>query len=760
LRETQAQRFFGTNACRKSRSLQVQIFPSRRPKADKRGLEQLRKRPLHSVFLRLLPRQKAASLLPNMFNVLARKKWLAPDGRRGKHFRGHKRLEGAAEMSLKTLTLGSLFDGSGAFPYAALKCGITPVWASEIEPFCVRVTTKRLPQTLHLGDISKIDGGKIPRVDIISFGSPCQDMSVASGKRKGIGGKRSILFYEAIRIIKEMRGATRGKYPKYAVWENVVGAFSSGNREDFRQILQAFARIKGKSVSVPRPPKGKWLTAGEILADNYSIAYRTVDAQYFGVPQRRRRIYLVVDFGGLRASEILFNEARLFGDTSTGEGSWQGIARNSADCAHKAVSGLNSPCAQSGIDCLAPWEVQSRRVFSEKGVSPALSGSDGGGGRNPTGLVLKSINPAESERISYLSAWDCQRCRVFDEYGISPTVDAGSGGEESDFLTRHQAQKNAERGHCSLFLDSVGEGSSETISVGAFIAGQSANARSIGYSEKTAPTLKGESGGNAIPCVALPWFNFPCEACPALNAAARFNGYKSVTGSIQYAVEHSPTIEANMPPNVVYPDVARSLTARHDSSPCADRGLNVVVCPIDLRNAIRGADSGHNGVGVGYPGNPQFTMSASRGNVPAVAIENSFSYDARGNGDGKLAVVVGDHNGRISDHTSICVERKPCPVSIQGNIIGRKDENRAEGKGVNEDVSFTLNGTDIHAVAYSLDRSCYNQGKNALYDPQITEGHTFSVVARGAGAICAFPDYIVRRLTPTECASLQGMPKT
>ena len=134
------------------------------------------------------------------------------------------------------LTLGSLFDGSGGFPLGGLLAGIEPVWASEIEPFAVRVTTKRLPQMKHYGDVSALNGAELPPVDIVTFGSPCQDMSIA-GKRSGLDGSRSSLFYEAVRIIKEMRCATNGKYPRFIVWENVPGAFSSNKGEDFRCVL-------------------------------------------------------------------------------------------------------------------------------------------------------------------------------------------------------------------------------------------------------------------------------------------------------------------------------------------------------------------------------------------------------------------------------------------------------------------------------------------------------------------------------------------
>ena len=223
-------------------------------------------------------------------------------------------------MTNKTLTLGSLFDGSGGFPLGGLLAGITPVWASEIEPFPIRVTTKRLPFMKHYGNISAMDGGKIEPVDIITFGSPCQDMSVA-GRRDGLDGERSSLFYEAVRIIKEMRCATDGKYPRWICWENVPGAFSSGTPkgEDFRIVLEEIVRVKCDSVSVPRPDSGRWESAGRILLGaDFSLAWRCLDAQYWGVAQRRKRIFLIADFAGRSAPKILFVPESLSGNSAPG----------------------------------------------------------------------------------------------------------------------------------------------------------------------------------------------------------------------------------------------------------------------------------------------------------------------------------------------------------------------------------------------------------------------------------------------------------
>ena len=236
---------------------------------------------------------------------------------------------------MERLTLGSLFDGAGTMPYAATLCGITPLWSSEIEKYPLAVTKARFPDVMQLGDITKIDGRKIPPVDIITFGSPCQDLSVA-GRRAGLAGERSGLFMEAIRIIKEMRDernrrADEPVRPRYAVWENVPGAFSSNKGEDFRVVLEELCRVKDGNAAVPRPADGKWADAGAIVADGYSVAWRVLDAQYWGVPQRRRRIYLVADFGGQRAAEILFEREGLQRSFKSSREAWEAVGRDIAD---------------------------------------------------------------------------------------------------------------------------------------------------------------------------------------------------------------------------------------------------------------------------------------------------------------------------------------------------------------------------------------------------------------------------------------------
>jgi DNA (cytosine-5)-methyltransferase 1 len=206
----------------------------------------------------------------------------------------------------REVTLGSLFDGIGGFPLAASRAGIRPVWASEIQKAPVSITKKHFPEMEHLGDIRKINGANIKPVDIITFGSPCQDLSV-SGRRAGLRGKRSSLFLQAVRIIKEMRVATNNTYPTRIVWENVPGAFSTNSGNDFKTVIEQIATIAEPGISVPRPPGGRWLAAGAVLGDGYSVAWRCLDAQYWGLPQKRRRIFLVADFTGKCAGEILFD---------------------------------------------------------------------------------------------------------------------------------------------------------------------------------------------------------------------------------------------------------------------------------------------------------------------------------------------------------------------------------------------------------------------------------------------------------------------
>lgn len=236
------------------------------------------------------------------------------------------------------MKLGSLFDGSGGFPLAGSLCGIEPVWASEVEPYPIAVTKSRFPNMKHWGSVTDINGGDIEPVDIITFGSPCQDLSVA-GKRAGLKHEangddettRSGLFMEAVRIIKEMRKATNGEYPTFAVWENVPGAFSSNKGEDFRTVLEELIKIVEPTAVMPAVPKNGWPYADSYCGDGWSLAYRVFDAQYWGVPQRRRRIYLVLDLRGQCAGKVSFEREGVRWNFATFKTEGQGTSGDAAN---------------------------------------------------------------------------------------------------------------------------------------------------------------------------------------------------------------------------------------------------------------------------------------------------------------------------------------------------------------------------------------------------------------------------------------------
>lgn len=248
---------------------------------------------------------------------------------------------------MQELTLGSLFDGIGGFCYAATLTGrIKPIWAAEIEQNCIDITRYHFPEVMHVGSVTELKGNEIQPVDIITFGSPCQDLSIA-GARKGLKGNRSGLFLEAIRIIEEMRLATNGKYPTFIIWENVPGAFSSRDGADFRTVLEKIAK-----TNIPMPASGKWATAGMVRGGGVDTAWRVLDAQYWGVPQRRKRIYLIGDFGGQRAGEILFKSESLLGYTPKSK-------EQRAETAGQPTDSIRAESSRGRIPCIIHEEKRS-----------------------------------------------------------------------------------------------------------------------------------------------------------------------------------------------------------------------------------------------------------------------------------------------------------------------------------------------------------------------------------------------------------------
>ena len=548
---------------------------------------------------------------------------------------------------MNNLTLGSLFDGSGGFPLGGLISGITPVWASEIEPFPIRVTTKRLPFMKHYGDISQMDGRKIEPVDIITFGSPCTDMSVA-GRRAGLDGRQSVLFYQAIRIIKEMRCATNGRYPRYIVWENVPGAFSSNSGEDFKAVLEAVIGVAEPETQVPMPEKNRWPYADCYMGNGWSVTYRVLDAQYWGVPQRRKRIYLVADFAGWSAFDILFKSEGLSGYSAEGFCAWQRTAGSSADRSGTAGFCLND-----------------------------------------------------------------------------------QGGQRMDVTDDVSATLRAEAHHPPCVLESAG-----------FCTEHSSRSRSIGYEEETSPTLR---AGVVPAAVALE--NHPTDCRVKI----------SDDDTVQTLTSRMGTGGGNVP----------LVMGKHTKA--------YGICSKDS-NAMK-SNNPHSGfyeAGTartldGNGGNP----TCNQGGIAVVAFTQNQRDEVRDLGE--QSAVVCANSGTIQQ-----------TFVLQGNMIGRSDENGPQGEGINEDVSFTLNTVDRHAVyamttgnfsqvtehavptlmardfkdptavCYGIGRDTINQSKNARFSPAFDKELQPTLVAKGPGSIQR--GYTVRRLTPTECARLQGFP--
>ena len=561
-------------------------------------------------------------------------------------------------MSNEQLTLGSLFDGSGGFLLGGVLAGIKPVWKSEIEPFPIAVTNRRFPEVRHYGDVTKLNSAEIEPVDIITFGSPCQDMSIA-GKRAGLDGSRSNLFYEAIRIVKEMRCATNGKYPRYLVWENVLGAFSSNGGEDFKAVLESVCSVKGDKADIPRP--AKWANAGEIVADNYSVAWRVLDAQYWGVPQRRKRIFLVADLAGGSAGKVLFESEGVSGYSAEGFRAWQGAAQNA-----ERRAGTSSVCL-----------------------------NDQGG----------------------------QRIDVSDD--VTATLRAET------------------HGHPPAVMQSAG-----------FCTEHSAKARSIGYEKETSPTLR----AGTVPAAVYENHSQDTRYTKLSDVAPTVSSTYGTGGNNQpFVVENTECFDVRFTSEGT--KNARQNCYKTETARTIDTGGNA-------------PDSNQGGVAVVYGICSKESNSMKSGNPNSGFYKADTARTLDGNGgdpscnQGGMAVVES--------------------YGIQGSMIGRENKNGPMGSGVSEDVSFTLNTTDRHAVAFTQDTyskysendkggalrakgGMYGGGSETLvystsknsHHTQADENIANTLVAsdyKDPPTVTAEPFYIVRRLTPTECARLQGFP--
>lgn len=403
------------------------------------------------------------------------------------------------------MKLGSLFDGSGGFPLAGSLCGIEPAWASEVEPYPIAVTRSRFPNMKHLGDISKINGAEVEPVDIITFGSPCQDLSVA-GKRAGLKHEangdeettRSGLFMEAVRIIREMKEATHGRFPAYALWENVPGAFSSNGGEDFRIVLEELIKIVEPTAVMPAVPKNGWPYADSYCGDGWSLAYRVFDAQYWGVPQRRRRIHLVLDLRGERAREVLFEREGVRGYFAEGRTPWQGTAAHAEDCA-----------GADDREGAVPYTLKIR------------SGCEGGG----KGALI------QTDKNATLATNNDQY--LFQPVTLEPGIAAREGGHIYEGVS---GTLRAEAGDNRMAV---------AYSAG-FCPEQSAKTRGIGYEEEMAPTLR----AGVTPGVAYSIENHPADSRVSIDESGKV---QTLTSRMGTGGGNVPTLKARdwKDPNVV-----------------------------------------------------------------------------------------------------------------------------------------------------------------------------------------------------------------
>nr|DAJ02191.1 MAG TPA: Cytosine specific methyltransferase [Caudoviricetes sp.] len=288
------------------------------------------------------------------------------------------------------LTLGSLFDGLGGWQIAATRNDIKPIWSSEIELLPLAVTAQRFPNTEQLGDITKIDGSKITPVDIITMGSPCQNLSIA-GNRKGLKGEQSSLFMHGIRIIREMQKATAGRYPRFVVWENVSGAFNSNRGIDFKTVLEEITETE-----IPMPSSKKWTSAGLVRSGKCNVAWRILDAQYWGVAQRRKRIFLIADFTaiGRRADKILFESKGLQGDITPSENEGKAVAAIAKTSTYKTVTAYDMTHADDVI-----------RTYKNNIIGTLQARMGTGGNQVPiihAHDFVRKLTPLECERLQGL----------------------------------------------------------------------------------------------------------------------------------------------------------------------------------------------------------------------------------------------------------------------------------------------------------------------------------------------------------------------
>ena len=634
--------------------------------------------------------------------------------------------------------LGSLFDGSGGFPLAGLLCDIEPRWASEVEPYPIAVTRSRFPTMKHLGDISKVNGAEVEPVDIITFGSPCQDLSVA-GKRAGLKHEangdeettRSGLFMEAVRIIKEMKEATNGEYPRFALWENVPGAFSSNKGEDFRVVLEELIKIVEPAAVMPEVPKNGWAYADSYVGNGWSIAYRVFDAQYWGVPQRRRRIHLVADLGGTCAREVLFEREGVRGYFAKGGTAWESLAAY----AEGSVGATN----REGVGL----DLYNHTLTGV--VAATLTSATGQGAINTGPSVLEAIafhllqDPISSKKATpCLSTGSDQgeaSVGVCYEAVADKHILDDQGGSQISVRTDGKAPTlRAEmHGNVPCVMEAAG-----------FCTEHSAKARGVGFQTECAPTLR----AGVTPALVYSVENHPADSRVSIDES----------GKVQTLTGRMGTGGGNVP--MIMEPIAFSQNQREEV-----RNLNGISAGLSAESgshqqtyvAIPVAYNGENITSPlnktnPKPGAPCHTLGTDSRNYVVIPIHDQATRfsgkrgdkaDGKGNGFG-----VGQAGDPMNTLTS--GDRHAVAFAMQG-FGDYKESDVASGMKARD----YKDATDLVAEPIALDRAFFNQGQNALYDPQLYEdGSNPTLVARGPNAVCV--RYVVRRLTPTECARLQG----
>ena len=624
------------------------------------------------------------------------------------------------------MMMGSLFDGIGGFPLAAVHNGITPAWASEIEAFPMEVTKIKFPGMLHVGDITKLDGGRLPPVDVICGGSPCQDLSVA-GKRQGLAGERSGLFMEQVRIVKEMREADGRRgipddlvRPRYLVWENVPGAFSSAGGEDFRAVIEEIVRIKDSSCHVPRPDAGRWGPAGAaVLGDKFSLAWRVLDAQFWGVAQRRRRIFLVADFGGLTAHEILFKQDSLPGNPAAGGGEGQGAAA--------AAEGGADGAGGAGLT-----DLQTK----EKRTEPRLCLNDQGGERmdvtEDVAATLRAGMGSHQPLVAQpgegpvcppaVSSFHVnQRDEVIDLGGISGALMATRNMQMQTFVAQRPAFGVVSKGNGDCFLTPE---SHTSLTGGGGQAGQ----------------------------------GYPCVLCLNDQGGSQMHLTEDKTGTLRAQEHgHQPLVFDNHGQDSRFRGpVGISQTVS------AGFGMGGNNQPLVLAS-----QQGHAGIGEALRPPAVFSLDSKESN----SMKSSNPYSGCRETDTARTIDTTNPDPSKNQGGIAILQETFC---IAGNIIDRQPQNGGNGFGYQQDISYTLTAMDHHAVFSPQDGGQDAQEGQITAEEKKEDGA--GPYQELVGALCRGDEKgignqyvsqdkcivekrnLIRRLTPLECERLQGFP--